>query len=953
MRACAFQAIVVLVYQPAGRPLELGNSSTCSASCKVSDSTAPDIVLLRSAEYDYEGALNAWDSNHFQEALQLFRLSAQKGYGLSELCWRWGRYHELPPQDLTQAMRWYQRGARMMHANSITSIGKLHLMQKQEEEARVWLLRTARPEAEGGAVGDPLAQWFLAELELKGGRLRQAVRWWKRSAEGGDPDAMMRLHVIFDTGGLGVPREPLRSSYWLFSAAARGHQEALMKLMQMQAMLLAEEGNPLVTRGKSEDEDRPITGTIKGLPKFQAFKRWKAITLVSALNKDRFWEPGEIEGIWRRYVMRHHPHDAKQPSGGKPSKYKWQDKANETMIDTKLENPSWGLREIVWPEGWFPQIGRDDKRPPVEWPKEWLDTGISSADSSSRAAEDDDQKWSGSRAAQDDQKRWNRKAKEVRTAFLHAWKGYCRYAWGMDELKPVSMTGSNRFGGSSLSILDSLSSLWLLDLPKEFEKATQFVESQLVFGTEDANSSVFELTIRGLGGLLGAHALSGRPVFLKRANELATKLFPAFNTSSGLPLAQWNLKRNTGVIGTQPTVLAEAGSIQLEWRYLSDQTGDYRYRDAADFAFEAIQTAASSGILPVYLTPPSYYPPQLVASKFAVGGLIDSYYEYLLKQWLQSSGSEPNFKKLFLSTMSEITALVRPRPTKTGFKRYRIVEVDPSAKTVWKMEHLSCFVPGMIALGLISLPAEDVAPHRDEWTALAEGITASCVEMWTSTATGLAPEHILLRSEAPHARRGVPQAARFSFLRPETVESLFYMYRLTKDQKYREWGEQIFDAIVQHSKTEAGYSSVGDVNEIPTEKIDEMHSFVLAETFKYLYLLFMPPEHLDLNKFVLNTEGHPLHRLSRMTCHRELAQFFSWASGPLCFVAGLLGYQEADIRSLVTKIKVIRRQVVVTHGIGYNFSLSGMLCLLTIGMIRRIPDYQESRQRRRRELYEE
>merc|ERR1719217_572175 len=157
-----------------------------------------------------------------------------------------------------------------------------------------------------------------------------------------------------------------------------------------------------------------------------------------------------------------------------------------------------------------------------------------------------------------------------------------------------------------MTILDSLSTLWLLNCTKEFERAHEFVDESLKFGQKDAPVSVFELSIRGLGGLLGAHSLSGRPVFLRKAKELAEKLLPAFNTSSGMPLAHWNLKKGRGKKDPGDyTSIAEAGSVQLEWRYLSQHTKDPRFREVVDRSFDAIQSARSkSGLLPSRLSSP-------------------------------------------------------------------------------------------------------------------------------------------------------------------------------------------------------------------------------------------------------------------------------------------------------------------------------------------------------------
>lgn len=466
--------------------------------------------------------------------------------------------------------------------------------------------------------------------------------------------------------------------------------------------------------------------------------------------------------------------------------------------------------------------------------------------------------------------KWKPQADEVRDAFLHAWRGYRRHAWGRDELQPLSRQGKDPFGGVGMTVVDSLSTLWLMGLEPEWEQAAKFVESELDFDKADAEVSVFELTIRGLGGLLGAYSLSGRQAFLTRALDLGERLLAAFNTSSRLPWPKWNLaKRVPGITG-EPTILSEAGSVQLEFRCLSEQTGDERFKKAGDAAFEAIQSSGMSGLLPVYMTPPDHTPVRALSSKFAFGALADSYYEYLLKQWLQNP-SETRFKDMWLGVMDELPMLVRPRPPDGSSKgaaassrkeppRYKLIELTAAGEPIWKMDHLSCYAPAMIALGLHTIPKRDLLERsrNDTWWALADGMLASCVEMWTSTRSGLAPECFNVRKDAPFSFKEVPSSGRHSFLRPETAESLFYLYRFTGDEKYRQWGKQLFQAILANSKVEAGFASVKDVNQVPTEKIDEMQSFVMAETLKYLYLLFSPASRLDLERYVLNTEGHPL-----------------------------------------------------------------------------------------------
>merc|ERR1719498_1613872 len=137
-------------------------------------------------------------------------------------------------------------------------------------------------------------------------------------------------------------------------------------------------------------------------------------------------------------------------------------------------------------------------------------------------------------------------ANEVRKEFLHAWTNYRKYAWGKDELKPLSRAGKDSFGGLGITILDSLTTLWLMGLSSEFEEAASWVETTLDYDNCDSEVSVFELIIRALGGLLGAHSLSGRQIFLTRARELAERLLPALNTSSRLPMPKWNIARGVG-----------------------------------------------------------------------------------------------------------------------------------------------------------------------------------------------------------------------------------------------------------------------------------------------------------------------------------------------------------------------------------------------------------------------
>lgn len=209
-----------------------------------------DVGLERAARAEYELGVQAWNLRQAEQGLELFLKSAQKGHEVGEYCFRYGMYHELPPSDMQQAFRWYKRGARMNHKGSTTMLGKLHMAAGHRDEAMHFLQRTGLPntgrlvpgmdepfrslfvedlagKGHGGERGDSLAQWFLGELFLQSAKLRDAVKWWKRSAENGDSDAMMRLSQVFREGAIGVPQEPMLARHWLFAAAAHGHKDAL------------------------------------------------------------------------------------------------------------------------------------------------------------------------------------------------------------------------------------------------------------------------------------------------------------------------------------------------------------------------------------------------------------------------------------------------------------------------------------------------------------------------------------------------------------------------------------------------------------------------------------------------------------------------------------------------------------------------------------------------------
>jgi len=227
----------------------------------------------------------------------------------------------------------------------------------------------------------------------------------------------------------------------------------------------------------------------------------------------------------------------------------------------------------------------------------------------------------------------------VRDATRDAYAHYEKYAFGDDELRPRAKLGKNAFGGLGATIVDSLDTLWIMGLSDEYGRAREWVSRRLSFDI-DRDASVFETTIRVLGGVLAAYDLSGDEMYINKATNLATRLKPAFATASGIPYPIVNLKTGRAkhpgwAHGSSP--LAEFGTLSLEFVSLSDRVGDPRWSDLAETPIAKVQSVRGDvGTVPRGLYPMSIDPGKLKWSSGAVsfGAMGDSFFEYLLKTYV-------------------------------------------------------------------------------------------------------------------------------------------------------------------------------------------------------------------------------------------------------------------------------------------------------------------------------
>ncbi|KAG5937324.1 hypothetical protein E4U53_000030 [Claviceps sorghi] len=487
---------------------------------------------------------------------------------------------------------------------------------------------------------------------------------------------------------------------------------------------------------------------------------------------------------------------------------------------------------------------------------------------------------------------------QVRRVFVDDWQNYRRYAWARDALNPLSATGKDQFSGWAATLVDSLDTLWLMGLRDEFREAVAAVGG-IDFGTATHRSvNLFETNIRYLGGLLAAYDLSNADVLLAKAVELGDLIYAGFNTPNRMPVGLIHLseaKRGTGLAVEWSVVSAEPGTLSLELTRLSQVTGDAKYYDAAARVMRLFrdhqQKTKLPGLWPVVVSMRNLDVSS--GSRFSLGGGADSLYEYMPKMHALLGGQEPMYENMTRRFIEAAAAHLFFRPmVPTGDDILIAGDVHVAAtggepRLDPESGHLACFIGGTVALSgrLLGLPE-----HVQTGAKLAQG----CAYAYAAFPSGMMPETYnmvpcepRLASECawnetrwveerakrkewkPHLPKGFTTAKDPRYiLRPEAIESIFYLYRITGEQQYQETAWTMFQAVEKATRAKFGHAAVRDVTRAFEESTKEdnqedyMESFWFAETLKYYYLMFSPPDLVDLDEFVLNTEAHPF-RLPR------------------------------------------------------------------------------------------
>jgi mannosyl-oligosaccharide alpha-1,2-mannosidase len=474
------------------------------------------------------------------------------------------------------------------------------------------------------------------------------------------------------------------------------------------------------------------------------------------------------------------------------------------------------------------------------------------------------------------------KQDEIRNAMRASYRAYEKYAFGFDELQPKSLRGSNNQGGVSASVIDAIDTLKIMNLEEEYERARAHLLKDETSGLKnlasarlDQGISVFETNIRVLGGLLSIYDLTSDEKFLERAVQVANAIAPAFETKSGIPYTMINPFTKKGECFSfyqNSAVLADAGTLQLEFFTLADRTKNRKWYEYAKKAMDVILSykpispnsiTTPLGLYPLFINPSTGK--FTSEQSYAIGALGDSFYEYLIKAWraFPNAQGRSKYRVKFDNSMDSVLKYMVskfPKLTWQGTSKQLhdawFLNDLKNGRQILKMDHLACFISGALILGAEHASTKEIAK---EYLALAEHATTLCRDFYHAQVSGLSPD-VVVASSASGAMYGTHNQ---NIQRPETVEAIFYMYRKTGNEKYRNWAWEIFESMREMYATDTGWTGIRDVRKkeaiiSPQNRDDITQTFFFAETLKYLYLTFGSSDEIDLSEWVFNTEAHPV-----------------------------------------------------------------------------------------------
>ncbi|XP_001357617.3 mannosyl-oligosaccharide alpha-1,2-mannosidase IA [Drosophila pseudoobscura] len=434
---------------------------------------------------------------------------------------------------------------------------------------------------------------------------------------------------------------------------------------------------------------------------------------------------------------------------------------------------------------------------------------------------------------------------KIREMMLHAWRNYHRYAWGSNELCPISRRGclGGVFVNHNLgaSVIEGLDTLHIMGFEDEYKQGRDWIESTFEMDNVNALLSVFELTARLLGSMLSLYALTGDPLYKNKALQIADKILPAFETPTGIPKSIVN-PGSKNAQSSHFNDISEFGALHMEFSYLSDITGIAVYRERV----QGIRKVLGN------MTKPNGLYPNLISVRtgkwISADSAISRFHDSLLKSWVQSGKMDAESRQMYTDAILGILQNIVTVTTNGDIYVSDYINGSPSHR----MDHVSCFSGGHFAYGVSQL----LMKHWEKYAEVGIGITETCHKSYEQTPTKLGPEVIVFPYDAQD--QSSPHQKNRFMLYPDVVESYFLLWRLTNDERYRSFGWDIVQAMEKYCRTPFGYTGIRNVYDMPPESDDLQPSWFLGKTLKYLFLLFSDDDVISLDEWVLNSAGHPL-----------------------------------------------------------------------------------------------
>jgi mannosyl-oligosaccharide alpha-1,2-mannosidase len=332
----------------------------------------------------------------------------------------------------------------------------------------------------------------------------------------------------------------------------------------------------------------------------------------------------------------------------------------------------------------------------------------------------------------------------VKEAFVHAWNGYKEHAWSKDEVAPISGGWLTSFSGWGATLVDTMDTLWIMGLKEDFEQCVEEVKNIDFTTSEDDIINVFETTIRYLGGLISAYELSDRKykVLINKAKELADILYTAFDTPNRMPMTRWTWRKSAEggrVEASETTLIAELGSLILEFTKLTQLTGNLKYFDAVqriNFELQKVQHNSSlPGMWPVVINARTM---EMPSNHFTLSGMADSTFEYLPKQHLLLGGRIETYGRMYEKAMETAQRYIFYRPLTENNEDILLSgnafpNEDEEPLLEPEGQHLACYTGGMLAIGAMIF-------ERPGDLDIARRLVEGCVWAYKAMPSGLMPE---------------------------------------------------------------------------------------------------------------------------------------------------------------------------------------------------------------------